>query len=207
MLKGRVFIQWVATDPYGDKAKHVPQEAADVHEETEEALAERDQEANSGAQEVVVSVPPSPDWPMMEDWEHCWPGSKDWFQGEDLTVKDQSPPPTSSSSSQPELGQATHSPSELMAEILKEQESDPYLHLILSCLRDGTLPKDAKQASWVKADAKSCGLLDRQLYWFGHPKCDSLESQDSARLAIPTSLTSLVMRAHHNDILGGHLGK
>jgi hypothetical protein len=88
-----------------------------------------------------------------------------------------------------------------------EQEADPFLGAILRFLDDESLPADDKLARRVRIEAEQCEVLDGLLHHHAWPQRGLAGTRTMVRLAIPPGRTEEIMRAHHDDLLGGHLGK
>ncbi len=69
------------------------------------------------------------------------------------------------------------------------------------------LPEDDAITQRVWLEAKQCELFDGLLYRHAWPQWGSAETRTLARLAIPASRTEVIMHAHHDDLLAGHLGR
>jgi hypothetical protein len=94
----------------------------------------------------------------------------------------------------------------LMGDVDREQQKDLFLGAILQFLDTDVLPADNGLAWRVKLEAEQCEVFNGLLYHHAWPQRGAAGTRTLARLAIPASRIDMVLHAHHDDLLAGHLG-
>jgi hypothetical protein len=94
-----------------------------------------------------------------------------------------------------------------MGDLDREQQKDPFLGAILQFLDTDVLPADHGLAQHVKLEVEQCEVFNGLLYHHAWPQCGAAGTCTLAQLAIPASHINMVLHAHHDDLLAGHLGR
>jgi hypothetical protein len=67
------------------------------------------------------------------------------------------------------------------------------------------LPLDEKKACWIRIELEQCEMIDGHLHHHLWPQWGLGHGCTLTRLAILVMLVEVVLCAHHDDLLGGHL--
>lgn len=91
--------------------------------------------------------------------------------------------------------------------LAEEQCMDPFLGAILQFLENKTLLEDNQLAQHVRIKAEQCEILDGLLHHHVWPQWGTPSMWMMVWLAVPPGRVEAVMWVHHDNLLGGHLGK
>jgi len=155
----------------------------------------------------------APDWPMVEDWECDWPPQEDWMEsdrvGQPLHVERMDKMGNTISEHWTEDNELQWSIrlDTLLVHLREEQQKDEFMGAIIRFLEGSDLPSDEKQARWVKIKVEQCEIVNGALQHHIWPQRGVALTRTMTRVAVPGTLIKVVLQAHHDDLLGGHLGR
>ena len=89
--------------------------------------------------------------------------------------------------------------------IRKEQARDAHCKLYLDYLQQGTLPDDLADRGQVLKRSEDYIVIDNILYKI-FTSTGPKRQDASAQLVIPQNLKAPILKLHHDDQLGGHIG-
>lgn len=90
--------------------------------------------------------------------------------------------------------------------IARAQRSDSELKPIFRFLEKGLLPNNEEKAKKLVAVANQMTIVEGRLYRYWWPQRQDRRANTRLQLVIPPELRKEILAAHHDDLLGGHLG-